>query len=87
MKTATILSSKGQIVIPAEIRRRLGLLPGTRLIFDWSGQSRQMTLSVERPELDWPIAMPAAGSLKDVYPASAQYVADLRREADRGLEP
>lgn len=33
MLTATI-SSKGQVVIPAELRRRLGLRPGDTVIFD-----------------------------------------------------
>ncbi len=87
MKTRTTLSTKGQLVIPAEIRRRLSLLPGTRLILEWSGKSRQITVSVERSERDLPVAVPLAGSLKDVYPLSARYVAELRREADRGLDP
>ncbi len=30
--TTTKMSSKGQVVIPEEIRRRLGLEPGTRFI-------------------------------------------------------
>ena len=33
MSTAT-LSSKSQIVLPAEVRRRLGLRPGDRLVID-----------------------------------------------------
>ncbi|MDJ0870944.1 MAG: AbrB/MazE/SpoVT family DNA-binding domain-containing protein [Gammaproteobacteria bacterium] len=33
MSTAT-LSSKSQIVLPAEVRRRLGLRPGDRLVIE-----------------------------------------------------
>ncbi len=28
------LTSKGQVTIPQEIREKLGLLPGTRVVFD-----------------------------------------------------
>jgi len=33
MDTA-IMSSKGQVVIPSRLRRKLGITPGTRLVFD-----------------------------------------------------
>jgi AbrB family looped-hinge helix DNA binding protein len=33
------LTSKGQVTIPREIRARLGLLPGTRVVFDVVGDS------------------------------------------------
>jgi len=33
------LTSKGQVTIPQEIRERLGLLPGTRVLFDVVGNS------------------------------------------------
>ncbi len=38
MSTATV-SEKGQVVIPAEIRKVLGIAPGTRLDFSVEGQS------------------------------------------------
>src|SRR5690606_31707025 len=38
MATATV-SEKGQVVIPAEIRRTLGIAPGTQLGFTGEGQS------------------------------------------------
>jgi antitoxin PrlF len=46
MVTATI-SSKGQIVLPAEIRRRLGLLAGTQV--EVIEQSDGLRLVVARP--------------------------------------
>ncbi len=36
MSTAT-LSSKSQVVLPAEVRRRLGLRPGDRLVIEVEG--------------------------------------------------
>jgi len=33
------LTSKGQVTIPIEIRQALGLLPGTRVVFDTVGNS------------------------------------------------
>jgi AbrB family looped-hinge helix DNA binding protein len=33
------LTSKGQVTIPLEIRQQLGLLPGTRVVFDVVGRS------------------------------------------------
>ena len=33
------LTSKGQVTIPQEIRERLGLLPGTQVVFDVVGNS------------------------------------------------
>jgi len=38
MSTVTV-SDKGQVVIPAAIRRRLGIAPGTRLDFELEGDS------------------------------------------------
>lgn len=33
------LTSKGQVTIPQEIREKLGLAPGTRVVFDVVGNS------------------------------------------------
>ncbi len=33
------LTSKGQVTIPQDIREKLGLLPGTRVVFDVVGDS------------------------------------------------
>jgi antitoxin PrlF len=38
MSTVTV-SEKGQVVIPAAIRRRLGIAPGTKLAFELEGDS------------------------------------------------
>jgi AbrB family looped-hinge helix DNA binding protein len=33
------LTTKGQVTIPQDIRNRLGLMPGTRVVFDVVGDS------------------------------------------------
>ena len=43
MLTATI-SSKGQVVIPAELRHRLGLNPGDTVIFDANDDQAAATI-------------------------------------------
>lgn len=44
MSTATV-SDRGQVVIPAEIRRLLGIAPGTRLDFTIEGQSLRVEVA------------------------------------------
>jgi AbrB family looped-hinge helix DNA binding protein len=39
MKKAARITSKGQITIPHEIRRALGVLPGDKLLFETDGVS------------------------------------------------
>ena len=34
MKAEGVFTSKGQIVVPAELRKRHGIAPGTRVVFD-----------------------------------------------------
>jgi len=39
MKKAARITSKGQITVPHEIRRALGVLPGDKLLFETDGVS------------------------------------------------
>ena len=39
MKKAARITSKGQIAVPHEIRRALGVLPGDKLLFETDGVS------------------------------------------------
>jgi len=43
MSTVTV-SEKGQVVIPAEIRRRLGIVPGCQLDFTLEGNTVRMAV-------------------------------------------
>lgn len=53
MATVTV-SDKGQVVIPAAIRHRLGIEPGTKLDFELEGDTTRVrplrTISRTRPE-------------------------------------
>jgi AbrB family looped-hinge helix DNA binding protein len=42
------LTTKGQVTIPLEIREALGLLPGTRVVFDIVGNSVRIRKAVEQ---------------------------------------
>lgn len=82
MRHVTIMSSKGQIVVPIEIRRQLKWDAGTQLLIRWSKESGRLVLIPEQePVADG--ALPPAGILRDAYPPSTQYVHDLREEANR----
>ncbi len=82
MRRITVMSSRGQIVVPIEVRRQLKWEAGTQLVVEWSGQSRRLVLSPVREQVVG-VKIPPAGILRDVYPVSTTYVAQLRDEADR----
>jgi AbrB family looped-hinge helix DNA binding protein len=42
------LTTKGQVTIPQEIREKLGLLPGTRVVFDIVGDGVQIRKAREQ---------------------------------------
>lgn len=85
--TTVVVSSKGQIVLPAELRRRLGLGAGTRL--ELSEESDGLRLRVTRTvheavvsDLAGLVKAPSRGKprrLDDFDPASL-----LSRERDPG---
>ena len=82
MRHVTVMSSKGQIVVPVEIRRQLKWNAGTQLLVQWSKESQRLVLvPVNTP--DAVVTIPPAGVLRDAYPPSAQYVEQLRNEAER----
>ncbi len=82
MRHVTIMSSKGQIVVPIEIRRQLKWGAGTQLLVQWSKESRRLMLVPAKTPAAV-VEIPPAGILRGAYPPSAQYVQDLRKEADR----
>ena len=47
MKYSSMMTSKGQVTVPVEIRRKLGLKPGQIVSFDLTGD----TVRIEQP--DW----------------------------------
>ena len=47
---STTLTSKGQATIPKHIRDRLGLKPGSRLVFEVNKEGELVLRSEEKPE-------------------------------------
>ena len=48
MKTTAVVSTKGQVVIPNEVRRRLGIKSGTRLHFEVKGPEARLRVARAR---------------------------------------
>lgn len=40
MRSSSVVSSKGQLVIPAELRKKYGLKKGVRVVFEEDGSGR-----------------------------------------------
>ncbi|HLG12844.1 MAG TPA: AbrB/MazE/SpoVT family DNA-binding domain-containing protein [Dehalococcoidia bacterium] len=73
----SVVSVKGQTVVPKEIREALGIKPKTRLI--WIMQDGSV---VVRALPDDPIGA-AMGALKDVKFSTADLLADRRRDLEK----
>lgn len=74
MSRAT-LTSKGQLTVPKDVRDRLGLKSGDRVVFEIEDDS--MRLKVERRK--------SLGELKGSLPATQRYPGkEAEREAARG---
>ncbi|MCY7314982.1 MAG: AbrB/MazE/SpoVT family DNA-binding domain-containing protein [Rubrivivax sp.] len=74
---AATLSSKGQVVIPADIRTRLGLVQGSVLRFIVDGDSvRRLPAAADMQRLKGWLAQPA----KRVTLADMQLAIDSRRQ-------
>ena len=57
MQTST-LTSKGQVTIPAEVRRRLGLHPGDRVAFVVDGDAVRLVRKESRVEAAFGLCKP-----------------------------
>lgn len=69
MSRSTI-TSKGQLTLPKEVRQRLGLESGDRVVFEFEGEEVRLRAERRRP----------LSSLKGSLPARRQYPG---REAER----
>ncbi len=66
---AVTLTEKGQITIPLAVRRRLGLKPGMRLVFDETVPYLKATREVDVEQM-----RSAIGCLRDAGTAEAQHL-------------
>lgn len=82
MSTVTV-SDKGQVVIPAAIRRRLGITPGSKLDFELEGDSIRVRL---RKSIPPSCAEDGYGLLRCALPGERRLaefdVADAMRKGD-----
>ncbi len=74
----TQATSKGQVVIPAEVRRKLGIKRGTRMHVEVDAQSRIILTPITREYIGQ-----LCGSLKD---SGALRVLETERRKDRARE-
>ena len=86
MRRITVMSSRGQIVVPIEIRHQLKWNAGTQLMVEWSSQSRRLVLSpVKKRDKVGEFKTPPAGILRDVYPVSTTDIAQLCKGKPIGI--
>jgi len=77
METTTTLSSKGQVVIPAAIRKQLGLKPGDTLYVEEMDGAVRMVQKNSSP------IQAARGMLKWTKGSATAYLHKIRREEAR----
>ena len=78
------ISSKGQVTIPAKIRERAGLLPGTEVAFEFDGGGRGHR-SGQRSEQRWPRRPSCRASARrgDAATSTDEITARLTPSADK----
>ena len=59
----TTLTSKGQLTVPKDVRERLGLKSGDRVVFEFEGDSVRLKVEKKR----------SLGDLKGSLPATRKY--------------
>lgn len=78
---SSTLSSKGQITVPVEVRKRLGLKPGDRVEFalDEGRTTLRRARGPENPFLKYVGALPAFSNVREVN----AWVRSLRSEDEK----
>jgi AbrB family looped-hinge helix DNA binding protein len=81
---ASTLTSKGQVTIPRELRERLGLKQGDRLLFRLDGQGRMIV----EPQAEGPLGrLPGLlGHLAGARPVTLPEMREAVRRRSRGKQ-
>ena len=77
MSYSTTLTSKGQVTIPVEIRRKLGLKPGERVLFN-IGKNNQVVIE----KSDWLAGLRRIRQENQAYPKRRH----VKRLSDEALD-
>lgn len=82
MSSSSTISSKGQITVPAEVRRRLGVKPGDRVEFAFE-QGKTVLRPARKtgnPFAEWAGAFPGFSSKEEIN----AWIRDMRGEDVEG---
>jgi AbrB family looped-hinge helix DNA binding protein len=83
MESLTILSGKGQVVIPADVRRRLKLRPGARLVVTEHGG--EITLRPLPGKSPFPVTTTADLDKLPRWPDKAKTIDEISRLSDEAV--
>lgn len=74
------ISSQGQIVIPSQVRKHLGIKPGSKITLRLSQQGKLPVATIE-PPVSW--ISRVRGIAKGVYGRGEEYIEDERKTWDK----
>lgn len=83
---STVVSSRGQIVIPAEARKRLNLNEGDVLSIQLEDDGRIVIKPQQKEKAKKGIVQQTKGLLADMEMTGAEYVESVRKNSARRLD-
>ncbi|HUW66022.1 MAG TPA: AbrB/MazE/SpoVT family DNA-binding domain-containing protein [Spirochaetia bacterium] len=81
-----VLSSRGQVVIPAEVRKELNLKEGDVLYAYVEDRSRLVLKAKRKEKTEEDVVTRTAGLFADMEMTGAEYVENIRKESGRRLD-
>lgn len=81
-----IVSSRGQVVIPSEIRKRLNIKEGDVLSADVEGGGRLVFRVTRKDRAKKGMVAQTAGLLSDMEMSGSEYVESIRKGSGRRLD-